>query len=69
MTPPTAAKPRQRRRAAITQADLLRTIRAAQAAGWNHVEIEHTCGTIVRLRPGSAEHVDAPNQRGLTVIP
>jgi hypothetical protein len=65
----TAAKPRQRRRAAITQADLLRTIRAAQSAGWNHVEIEHPCGTIVRLRPGSAEAVETPNQRGLTVIP
>jgi hypothetical protein len=65
----TAAKPRQRRRAAITQADLLRTIRAAQAAGWNHVEIEHVDGTVIRLRPGPAEHVETPNQRGLTVIP
>ena len=48
----TAPKPRQRRRAAITQADSLRTIRAAQAAGWSHVEIEQPCGTIVRIKPG-----------------
>jgi hypothetical protein len=68
MTPPTATK-RQRRRVGPTQADLLRTIRAAQAAGWHHVEIEHVDGTVIRLRPGSTESVETPNQRGLTVIP
>jgi hypothetical protein len=52
------------RRAAITQADLLRTLRAAQAAGW-----EQPCRTIIRLRPGTADPVSAPNGRGLDVVP
>ena len=67
MTP--SVKPRQRRRAAITQADLLRTIRAAQAAGWSHVEIESPCGTVIRIKPGSAEAVETPNGRGLAIVP
>jgi hypothetical protein len=65
----TPSTKRQRRRTGPTQADLLRTIRAAQAAGWHSVEIEQPCGTIIRLRPGAAEHVETPNSRGLRVVP
>jgi hypothetical protein len=63
-----AAKPRQRRRTGPTKTDLLKTLRAAQEIGWN-VEIIHTCGTIIRLRPGAAEHVETSNSRGLSIVP
>jgi hypothetical protein len=67
MTP--CPEPKRRRRAMPSQADLLRAIRAAQAAGWESVTIEHE-GTIIKFQPsGSAEPVEPPNQRGLTVIP
>jgi hypothetical protein len=59
----------KRRRTAVTQTDLLRVIKAASSAGWTHVEIEQPCGTIIRLRPGSADPVSAPNGRGLDVVP
>jgi hypothetical protein len=55
-----------KRRRGPSQADLARTIRVAQQFGL-HVEIERADGTIVRLRPG--EPAEAPNARGLTVVP
>jgi hypothetical protein len=60
---------RQRHRAPFSQTDYLRAIRAAQAAGWSHVEIEKPCGTVLRIKPG-ADPVDSkPQGRGLTVVP